>query len=32
MQAKGKEQTALQSKCEELLQDMDLVQAQHAKV
>ena len=32
MQAKGQEQTLLQSKCEELQQEVDLLQAQHAKV
>ena len=32
MQAKGQEQTAVQSKCEELQQEVDLLQAQHAKV
>ncbi|KAL0038425.1 hypothetical protein WJX77_006050 [Trebouxia sp. C0004] len=31
LQAKGQEQTALQSKCKELQQEVDLVQAQHAK-
>lgn len=32
MQAKGQEQTSLQSQCEELQQEVDLLQAQHAKV
>jgi len=32
VQAKGQEQTAVQSRCEELQQEVDLLQAQHAKV